>query len=55
MTPLAFVELHPVWTAILLLVGGAAVGEALAAPVRAWRKWRRPGDCPRCHGTGREP
>ncbi len=55
MTPLGFIEAHPLWTCVLLFVAGIAGGELLAAPVRAWRKWQRPRDCPRCHGTGREP
>lgn len=60
MTPLlAFIVEHPALALFvcgpLVLVLGAAVGNALSAPVVAWRKWHRPHDCPRCHGTGREP
>lgn len=50
-----FAAAHPVVAVFLVLAAGWAGGELLSAPVTAWRKWHRPGDCPRCHGTGREP
>lgn len=55
MTALEWMAAHPWLSLGLVIVGGWSVGGALAAPVTAWRKWKRPGDCPRCHGTGREP
>ena len=55
MTVLEFAAAHPVLAVVLLLAAGWAAGGALSSPVTAWRKWTRPNDCPRCHGTGREP
>jgi hypothetical protein len=59
MTLLQFLTDHPGLALFvggpLILVTGFALSGVVAAPVEAWRKWHRPGDCPRCHGTGREP
>jgi hypothetical protein len=54
-TLLDFMAAHPLASVGIVLAAGYAVGGALAAPVTAWRKFHRPGDCPRCGGTGREP
>jgi hypothetical protein len=56
LTLLEFVAGNPWWSVVLLIAGGFAVGQALSAPVVAYRKWTKaPGICPRCHGTGRDP
>jgi hypothetical protein len=46
---------HPWATVSFILAAGYAVGQALASPIKVWVNFRRPGDCPRCNGTGREP
>lgn len=55
MTLLESVYTHPVWTVVLLLAAGRAVAFIVEAAVEPFRAWRKPGDCPRCEGTGREP
>lgn len=56
MNPLDFAAAHPVVAVALILACGVAGGWFLAAPFAAIGKWRaHPLDCPRCHGTGREP
>jgi hypothetical protein len=54
-TPLDYIEAHPVWTCILLAVSGNALAAVVRAAVEPLRSWKRPGDCPRCDGTGRDP
>jgi hypothetical protein len=44
---------HPVWTAVLLLVAGAALAMVVEAAVKPFAPCRR-GNCPRCNGTGAE-
>jgi len=55
MTPLDFAAGHPVVALFLVVAAGWSLGEVFAAPITAWRKFSRRADCPRCHGTGREP
>lgn len=55
MTALDFLAAHPFIACALILASGSALGSALAAPAKALAAWRRPGDCPRCNGSGREP
>lgn len=54
MTLLEQVFAHPVITAFLLLVGGAAGGNVVTSILEPFAPCRR-GDCPRCNGTGAEP
>jgi hypothetical protein len=46
---------HPVWSVVFILAVGFAVATMVGAAVKPLETWRRPGDCPRCRGTGREP
>jgi hypothetical protein len=55
MTVLEFAAAHPWWSAVFVILTGNAVAGVVRAAVDPLRTWRRPGDCPRCHGTGREP
>lgn len=53
MTLAELVFAHPLWTAFLLLVGGAAVSLVVRAVTEPLAPCRR-GNCPRCKGTGSE-
>lgn len=55
MTLLDFMQAHPVWSVVFILAGGMAGSWMVGAAVEPLKTWRRPGDCPRCGGTGREP
>lgn len=52
-TLIAAVYAHPLWTCLLLVVGGFAVAQVASAIVEPLAPCRR-GDCPRCRGTGSE-
>jgi hypothetical protein len=54
-SPLDFAGAHPWTSLVLVLVLGRAVAGIVAAAVAPLQSWRRPGDCPRCRGTGRDP
>ncbi len=55
MTALEFVAANPVTAAGLLAVVLLLAPRFITAPLRLFIVWRKPGDCPRCNGTGREP
>ena len=55
MTVLDFAAAHPVWSLLFILASGMAGSFVVGAAVEPLKTWRRPGDCPRFHGTGRDP
>jgi hypothetical protein len=54
-TVLAFAYDHWALSSLFILVAGMALSSVVGAAVEPLKTWRRPGDCPRCGGTGREP
>lgn len=46
---------HPWLVPACLVASGLAFRLAVTAPLKIYVNFRRPGDCPRCNGTGREP
>lgn len=54
MTAADFLAAHPVVSLLMFPAAGYGLSLAVAAAVEPFRTWRRPGDCPRCGGTGRD-
>jgi len=52
---LVFLADHWLVSLLLILAAGKAVAGVVAAAVAPLHTWRRPCDCPRCGGTGRDP
>lgn len=55
MSALAWLAEHYVLAVVYMLAGGLSLSLVVRAAVKPLETWRRPGDCPRCRGTGREP
>lgn len=55
MTLLELVAQHPGFALLALVVLGWSAGRVVEKAVEPFKARKRPADCPRCFGTGRDP